>query len=202
MALGPPEDNQHRSHHETLVEVVPALHGQPRQPQTAIHSHQVLVVESAEGSQHGSSNGTHYPAVMAEVDAFLTPAAAKQEEAHDGQHDTCPLQEVQPFAKDEQSSDEHHDGPSGIDGADNRDGQMLHADVAKQPAAQHDAGFQHDVTLHVPPSEGRLEGHWQEDDGTEQRVEEQDWNNRIAPQRVLLADVIEAQQGCTQKGKG
>ena len=139
---------------------------------------------------------------MFEVNSLFLAASAQQIEAQDGEQDTSPLPKVQPLAKDEQGSYQNHDRPSRIDWADNRDGQVFDADVAEQPTAQHNAGFQQDEALHLPSSERRPESERQEDERAEKRVEEENGDDRILPQRVLLRDIIKAQQRRTEKGKG
>ena len=145
---------------------------------------------------------TEYPTVVAEFDAFLASAAAEQEETQYSQKDTRPLPEVQLLAEDNQRTQQHHYRTSGIDRAYYRNWQVLNSDISKQPTAQHNTGLEKDVALHRPSAKGRMESYRQEDNGAEQGIEEEDGDDGIVLQSMFLADIIEAQQGCTHKGKG
>ena len=80
--------------------------------------------------------------------------------------------------------------------------QLLHADVAEQPAAQDDASLEQDIALHLPSAEGGAESQRQEDEGAEERVEKQHGHDGIVAKGMLLRNVIEAQQQGTQQRKG
>ena len=70
---------------------------------------------------------------MFEVNAFLPSRTAEHEEREDGQQYTCPLVQVQPFAEEQQGTQQHHDRTGGVDGAHDGKRQMLHAEVAEYP---------------------------------------------------------------------
>ena len=73
----PPYHQEHRTHEEALVDVIPALNYHSVQSHTAIlgWSHQILIVESAHRSEHGSQHDEVDPLVVLEVDALLLSAA-------------------------------------------------------------------------------------------------------------------------------
>lgn len=73
----PPDHQEHGSHEEALVDIVPALYDHSIQSHTAIlrWSHQILVVETTHGTEHGSQYDEVDPLVVLEVDALLLSAA-------------------------------------------------------------------------------------------------------------------------------
>ena len=90
--------------------------------------------------------------------------------------------------------------------------QMFHAEIAENPAAQHDKRLQHDVLMHLPATtrreEYRVVEHRrritqndarQENQTREKGVQEQHGNNRIPLQRLFLQRIIAAQQRCRHK---
>ena len=101
--LGTMENLQHNAHDEALIEVIVALHRHAVEPYAARFDagHQIFVVQTADGPEHGSQYGEQYPPIVAEVDALALTRAAEHIETEYGQHDTHPLVEVEPFAEDE-----------------------------------------------------------------------------------------------------
>ena len=73
----PPDHQEHGSHEEALVDIVPALYDHSIQSHTAIlrWSHQILVVETTHGTEHGSQYDEVDPLVVLEVDALILYAA-------------------------------------------------------------------------------------------------------------------------------
>ena len=72
---GPPKQEEHRQHHETLVHIIPALYRHPVESDTAFVAwrHQVLVVKTANGAEQGRKDNEVDPMVMFEVNSFLLP---------------------------------------------------------------------------------------------------------------------------------
>ena len=79
LALGPPDDEQHYEHHETLVDVIPALNHHTVKPHAATlgRCHEIFVVKSAYGAEHRCENDKVNPLVVFEVYAFFFPATAE-----------------------------------------------------------------------------------------------------------------------------
>ena len=82
----PPYHQEHRSHQEALVDVVPTLHDHAVQTYATIlrWCHQILIVKTADGSEHGGKYDEVDPLVVLEVDALLLAAAAEHGEGDDG----------------------------------------------------------------------------------------------------------------------
>ena len=100
---------------------------------------------------------------MSEVDALPLAASAQHEKAYDGQQDTHPLVGIQSLSEDDERSQEHHHGTSGIDGTYEGEGQMLDAAIAESPTGEYDATLQYDKLLNLPSAKGCMESHGQED---------------------------------------
>ena len=141
LTLGIPQQEQHRSHHEALVNVVPRLDRHPVKTDASFsdRSHQILVVQTTDRTQYRSPNDGKHPSVMLEVNAFLLSASTQQEERENGEQHPNPLIEIEPFAKDEHGTDQHHHRTSGIDGTYQCNRQMLDAKVSQNPRGQHNA---------------------------------------------------------------
>ena len=98
-------------------------------------------------------------------------------------------------------SQKHHDGTCGVDRPNQGDGQMLHAEIAQKPAAEHNAGLEENIALDFPPSKWNLRYKRQEDNGAEERIQEQYRDDGIASKRMLLEYVIAPKECCTEKSK-
>ena len=205
-----PQEEEHGKHHEELVEGVPRLHGEFVQSHTTVlgRCHQELVVESADGAQHIGEHHEDNPFVVLEIDTFFLAGAREHPESYHGNDDTDPLPHIQPFAKERDAADEHPDGAGGIDGANDGNGQMFQPEVGEEPTAEHDERLEQDVFMFCPPvlmsveeavfgdvSLCREDDERQEDERGEQGVECQHRNDRILPERLLLEDVVEAEEG-------
>ena len=152
LVLRPPQQPQHSTHHKTLVDVIPRLHHHAVQAHAAIlyWRHQELVVQTAHGTQYGSTYNHKYPVVVLKVDALLLAATTQQQERGNGQQHTYPLPMVQALAKHQQRTHQHHHRTCGVDRSHNRKWQMLHAEIAQNPARQHDERLEQDILVHIP----------------------------------------------------
>ena len=206
----------YHAHHQTLIEVVIALHRHAVEPYPTRGdgSHEVFVVEPAERSEESRQHDEEDPAVVAEINALLLTTAAEKEEADDGQQNTDPLVEVQMLTEEEHRTQEDHHRTRGIDRADDGERQPFHAVIATEPRGEDDKGFEEHIFLHRPASgrsieeggfressKGSAENNRQEDERTEQGVEEQYRHDGKVLQRTFLEDVIETQQGGGSKSK-
>jgi len=123
MAMGVPQDKEHDEHHEELVDVVPRLNGHLVESHSSRRwSHEITVVESADGSEHIGEDDEGNPFVVTEVDAFFLPTTAHEVEGDDGDSDSYPLPHIEVLAQESEGSDEDHDGTGGIDGTNDGDG--------------------------------------------------------------------------------
>ena len=128
LALRKPEDKHHAAHNEHDINIAPCLH------QHIVElPHECFVVERADSSQQRSRHSKPYPTVMLEVNALLLSTQAEHIEGDDGKGHTYPLPGIKPLAEDEQGAQQHHNGTRGVDGADDGDGQVLHAEIAEGP---------------------------------------------------------------------
>ena len=206
---GPPEEEEHGEHHEELVDVVPRLHSELVKSHATVlrRCHEEFVVESGDGAEHVGEHHEDNPFVVLEVDALFLAGAREHVESDHGDDDTNPLPEVEPFGEEGEGSDEHHDGTGGVDGSDDGDGQVLESEVGEEPAAEHDAGLEEDVFMFCPAvlvgveeavlgdvSLCREDDEGEKDEGGEEGVEQQDGNDGICPERLLLEDVVEAEE--------
>ena len=204
----PPEQEEHGQHHDTLVHVVPALNGHQVEPHATFfaRSHEILVVEPAYCAEQGGEHDKINPIVVLEVDAFLLTATAEHQKGYHCQQHAYPLPHIQPLTKEDERTNEYHHGTGGVDGANDCQRQMLHAEIAEEPATEHDARLQHNVAVHLPPSRCHMEettvepsgvvGHndeRQKDKRREHRVEKQHRNHGIATQCLFLERVIATQ---------
>ena len=155
----PPYHQEHGSHEEALVDVVPALHDHSIQSYTTIlgWSHQILVVETAYCTENGSQHDEVNPLVVLEVDALLLSAARKHGEGDDGKDDTNPLVEVEYLAVNQQGTHECHYRTGGIDRPHDGEWQMLHAEITEDPTAQYDETLEHDLLVNFPSAFGYME---------------------------------------------
>ena len=98
---------------------------------------------------------------------------------------------------------ERHHGTCGIDGTDDGERQVLHAEIAEQPTGEHEATLCQDIAVQLPSATGHMEqraverrrvagkeDERQEKQRTEESVEKEDRDNRIVPQRNLLKSII------------
>ena len=81
-SLWQPQHQQHDSHHEALVDIVPALHHHAVQSHTSTgrRSHEVFVVKTADCPQQRGEHDEINPTVVLEVDAFFLAATTEHEE--------------------------------------------------------------------------------------------------------------------------
>ena len=118
--------------------------------------HDVLVIKAADGTQHGSQHDEIDPMVVFEVDAFLLATLAKHKERGYRQQHAYPLPHIQTFAKEKKGAHKHHHGSGGIDGTDDGQGQVLHAEIAEHPTAEHDERLEKNVLVNIPSSFGHM----------------------------------------------
>ena len=144
LMLRPPQQPQHHAHHRALVNVIPRLHHHTIQSNTPVlHGrHQILVIESAHGSQQRRSHNHIDPVVVLEVDTLLLATTAQHQKRHHSQQHTNPLPHVQSFTKKQESTHQHHHRPRSVDRPHNRQRQMLHAKVTQNPTRQHNERLQ------------------------------------------------------------
>ena len=143
--------------------------------------------------------------VVLEVDAFLLAATAQQQERGYGQQYTNPLPMVQALAKHQQGSDEHHYRARGIDRTNDGQGQMLHAEIAQDPAGQHDKRLEYNILMYLPATGSHMEyaavqrirrctqnNEREEYQRREQGIQEQDGNYGVLLQSLLLKRIVAA----------
>ena len=203
MPLRIPQQQEDGTHEAHLIDIVPRLHQHGWEL-----LHEVFVVQTADGPEHGSHDQHENPSIMLEVDALTTPCPTEQEEGDDGQRDTYPLVEVEPLSEDEQGSHQHHHRTGGIDGAYDGEGQMLSGKIAEYPRGQHDARLEQDEAMHLPPCLGHEEDaalqclwheagdedEWAKEQTQEQGVEEQHREHGIVLERLFAKGIIHTQQ--------
>ena len=126
---------EYRCHHQALIDVVPALRHHAVKSYSAVlrTCHQILVEQTAARSRQCCQHKEAYPLVVAEVNAFLPAASRKQEQRNHCKNDTGPLPAVQPFSKYGHCSHKRHHRTCGIDGTDNRQGEMCYGEIAEYP---------------------------------------------------------------------
>ena len=150
--LGPPEEHQHTAHKEKLIHVIPGLHHHLVEP-----SHQVLVIQTADGSQQGGQYHKPNPPVVLEVDTLLLARTAQQEKRNDGQQHSNPLIQVQALAEYQQSTHQSHDRTGSIDRSHNGERQMFHTEIPEGPRRKDNHRFQKDIPVYLPPGIGHEE---------------------------------------------
>ena len=154
LLVWPPDHQQHSSHQEALVDVVPTLYDHSIQSHATIFwwSHQIFVVKTTHRTEYGSQNDEVNPLVVLEVDALFLSAARKHGERDNGKDDTNPLVEIEYLAVNQQGSYECHYRTGGVDRTHDGEWQMLHAEITEDPAAQNDETLEHDVLVNIPSS--------------------------------------------------
>jgi len=151
LAGGPPHGEEDHSHQGQLVEVTPCLY-----EHVVEASQQVFVKEGADGSQQGGHDYAEHPFVLYEIDALLLAAQTEQIEGDDGNDHTYPLVEVQALTEQQQAAQQNDDGTGGVDGAEQGDGQVFHAEVAEYPGAKHDERLEHEQAVQLPAGCGDI----------------------------------------------
>ena len=133
--FGPPEQPKHNTHHHTLIDVIPRLHHHTvkSHPPILCRCHQIFVVEATHRSQHRSTYNHVDPVIVLEVDTLFLSATTQQEERGYRQQHTNPLPNVQSLTKEQQRTHQHHHRTGGINRSDNRQRQMLHAEITQNP---------------------------------------------------------------------
>ena len=71
--LPPLPDNEHRHHHQHLINIEPTLYEKSRQTEIA---NQKLVVEYAERTKHSGTDKQHNPGIMRKHNTFALSATA------------------------------------------------------------------------------------------------------------------------------
>ena len=210
LALRIPQEQDDGAHDEHLVDVVPRLHQHGMEPR-----HQVLVVQAADGARHRRQDDEQNPLVVFEIDALLLTRTAQHKERKHGQQHANPLVEVQPLAKHQQGANKHHDGTRGIDGANDGERQVLHAEVAEYPRRKNDERLQQDVLVRLPARYGHVEHRptehvgrpkGQQDERKEHQtgengIQKQNRQHGIVAQRLFLESIIKSQQRSREKSK-
>ena len=76
-----PQQKQHRSHHHTLIDVIPRLYRHSIKSYSTIRnrSHQIFVVQSTHSTHDRCSHHGKQPSVMLEVDTFFLATFTQQE---------------------------------------------------------------------------------------------------------------------------
>ena len=145
LPLGPPQEHQHSSHQEKLIDIVPCLHHHVVET-----SHQVFVIQSAHRSQHGGQHHKPNPLVVLEVNAFLLSRTTQHEERDNGHQHPNPLVHIQALAEYQQSTHQCHDRTGRINRPHDGQRQMLHAKITERPRRKHDKRFQQNELMHFP----------------------------------------------------
>ncbi len=153
---------------------------------------------------------------MGEVHPFAPARTAQHEERHESQPHADPLIEVEPLAEDEHGAHQHHHGACGVDGSDNRYGQVFDAEVAENPRGQHDRRLEHHQPVRMrrtgrrsehravepaPAALGRENG-GQKDQRREKRIEQQHRQHGIVGESRLFGRVVESEQRRRNECKG
>jgi len=145
LAGGPPQGEKDYSHESQLVEVAPCLY-----KHVVEAAQQVLVKEGADGSQQGGHDYAEHPFVFHEINSLFLAAQTEQIERDDGNDHTNPLIQVQALTEQQQAAQQHDDGTGGVDGAEQGDWQVFHAEVAEYPGAKHDERLEHEQAVQLP----------------------------------------------------
>ena len=95
--------------------------------------------------------------VVFEVDTFLLATATQHQERSYRQKHTNPLPDIQTLTEDQQGTHKHHHRTSGIDRTDNRQRQVFHAEIAKNPTREDYKSFQYNIFVELPSPTCRME---------------------------------------------
>ncbi len=148
---GPPEGEQDDRHQGQLVEVAPGLH-----EHVVEAAQEVLVEQGADGSQQGGHDYAEHPFVVSETDTLLLAAHAEHVEGNHGNYHTYPLIQVQALAKQQQAAQQYDDGACRVYRPEQSNWQVLHAEIAENPGAQHDECLEHEQAVLLPAGCGDI----------------------------------------------
>ena len=116
--------------------------------------HQILIIQPTHGPHHRSQHNKENPFIMFEIDPFLFSRPTQHKEGENRQHHPDPLIEIQPFAKYQHRSHEHHHRTGGINRSHNGYRKILHAEIPQYPGRKDNDRFQNDISMHLPPCHG------------------------------------------------